>query len=117
MKKVLLVNPNQMKPAVAPIALDYLAGALQGKGFQIDILDLCFSTDVAQSIATYFAQNQVMAIGITVRNTDDTMPASGEFFLPRVKQVTDFLLCRNPFWIFVMLIWGFGGRGNIHFHY
>jgi hypothetical protein len=31
--KVLLVNPNQMKPPVAPLALDYLASALKKNGF------------------------------------------------------------------------------------
>jgi hypothetical protein len=43
-QKVLLVNPNEMKPPVAPIGLDYIASALEGAGFTVDLIDLCFAT-------------------------------------------------------------------------
>lgn len=39
-RKVFLVNPNRMRPPVIPIALDYLSSALQGRGFEVDVLDL-----------------------------------------------------------------------------
>jgi hypothetical protein len=32
-RKVLLVNPNFMKPVVTPVAIDYLAQTLEEKGF------------------------------------------------------------------------------------
>ena len=89
--KVLLVNPNQMKPPVAPIALDYLAHALRQSRFQVDLLDLCFSTDVARDIKSYFSRNDVLAVAITLRNTDDTYFASSDFCIDRYKTVIDLL--------------------------
>ena len=89
--KVLLVNPNQMKPPVAPLALDYLAHALKKSGFQVDLLDLCFSTDVSLEIESYFASNDVLAVAVTLRNTDDTYLASQDFCIDRYKQVIDLL--------------------------
>ncbi len=89
MKKVLLVNPNRLKPPVAPIALDYLAQALRRSDFEVDILDLCFPEDFAQAIGDYFDHNNPMAVGVTFRNVDDTFLASQGFFVPELKQVTD----------------------------
>jgi len=84
---VLLVNPNQMKPPVAPLALDYLASALGGSGFEVDLLDLCFYEDFAPEIDRYLASNSVFAIAITLRNTDDTCFATQDFFVPRLKEM------------------------------
>jgi radical SAM superfamily enzyme YgiQ (UPF0313 family) len=89
--RVLLVNPNQMKPPVAPLALDYLAHALKQSRFQVDLLDLCFSTDIAKDIRTYFTGNDVLAVAVTLRNTDDTYLASQDFCIDRYKQVIDLL--------------------------
>jgi radical SAM superfamily enzyme YgiQ (UPF0313 family) len=89
--KVLLVNPNQMKPPVAPIALDYLAHALRQSRFQVDLLDICFSTDIAKDIRSYFNRNDVLAVAVTLRNTDDTYLASQDFCIDRYKQVIDLL--------------------------
>lgn len=88
-RKFLLVNPNQMKPAVAPLALDYLSHALQQHQFQVDLLDLCFSSDTVSPIEDYFAHNSVIAVGISLRNTDDTYFASQDFFIPELKEVID----------------------------
>jgi radical SAM superfamily enzyme YgiQ (UPF0313 family) len=93
--KVLLVNPNQMKPPVAPLALDYLAHALKQKGFQVDLLDLCFSTDVSLEIESYLTRNNVLAVAVTLRNTDDTYLASQDFCIDRYKQVIDLLKART----------------------
>jgi radical SAM superfamily enzyme YgiQ (UPF0313 family) len=89
--KVLLVNPNRMKPPVAPLALDYLAHALKKSRFQVDLLDLCFSTDVSLEIESYLARNDVLAVAVTLRNTDDTYLASQDFCIDRYKQVIDLL--------------------------
>ena len=90
-QRVLLVNPNRMKPPVTPIALDYLAHALSMRGIQPDVLDLCLCQDWKAAIDAYFADSVVDAIGITLRNIDDTTFASQEFFLPSFKEVTDYL--------------------------
>ncbi|TET37364.1 MAG: radical SAM protein [Dehalococcoidia bacterium] len=95
-EKILLVNPNQMKPAVAPLALDYLASSLGEKGFEVDLLDLCFFEHFAQEIDRYFSRNSVSAIAITLRNSDDTHFAGRDFFLPRFKEIIDRLKERTP---------------------
>ncbi len=94
-EKVLLVNPNRMKPPVTPIALDYLAHALNKRGMQADVLDLCLCDDWKAAIDGYFACNSADAIGVTLRNIDDTTFASQEFFLPDFKEVTDYLRQRT----------------------
>ena len=94
-KRVLLLNPNQMKPPVAPLALEYLAHALRQNHFGVDILDLCFPADLAQAIDDYLAHNSPVAIGITLRNIDDTFIASQDFFVPQLKEITDHLRTRT----------------------
>ena len=87
--QIVLVNPNQMKPVVAPLALDYLSQALTTAGFEVDILDLAFDNEYKDMVADYFAQNAPLAIGITIRNTDDCYFASRDFVLRRTKQISD----------------------------
>ena len=87
--KVLLVNTNQMKPPVVPLALDYLASALTKDSFEVELLDLCFAADVASAIDHFLAQNSVSAIAVTLRNTDDCHFGGQEFFIPRFKEITD----------------------------
>jgi len=89
--KVLLVNTNQMKPPVVPLALDYLARALKKDNFEVDLLDLCFATDWVPEIDRYLATNSVLAIAVTLRNTDDCHFGGQEFFIPRFKEITDHL--------------------------
>jgi len=91
-RRVLLVNPNRMRPPVAPIALDYLASSLSVSGFEVDLLDLCFSPntqDFAREIDSYFASKSAFAVAITLRNTDDTSLATRDFFIPRLKEMID----------------------------
>ena len=85
--KVLLVNPNRMKPPVAPIALDYLAHALVESQFDVDILDLCFADDVEQEIENYFARHDVLAVAVSLRNADDTFFVTRDFCIDRYKDV------------------------------
>lgn len=87
--RVLLVNSNRMQPPVAPLGLDYLASALEHCGFQVALLDLCFASDVASAIDQSLADGEPLAIGISLRNTDDTSFSSQAFFVPQLKQVVD----------------------------
>ena len=84
---VLLINPNQMQPPVAPIALDYLASSLNDSSYRVDLLDLCFSSDIASDIRRYFASNSPSVAAITLRNTDDTTFVTRDFFLPKIKSL------------------------------
>ena len=52
-------------------AFDYLHEPLVDAGFEVDILDLCFSEDLEQSISEYVRYHDVDFWGVTLRNTDD----------------------------------------------
>jgi len=95
MAKVTLINPNRMKPAVAPIALDYIADALDAAGHEVSILDLCFSQDWGADVDAFFAGCQPDLIGVTIRNTDDCYFASRAFFVPYYKEIIDRITSRT----------------------
>jgi len=86
--KVLLVNPNRMKPPVSPIALDYLDQILRERGFEVRLLDLAFSTDVVGDIERALADEPVL-VAITARNVDDSYFASRDFCLKDTKKIVD----------------------------
>ena len=83
--KILLANTNCMKPAVAPIGLDYLADSIRAAGHEPSLLDLCFSEDTDRDIASAFTSAPDV-IGVSIRNTDDCYFASGQFFLPQCRE-------------------------------
>jgi len=85
--RVVLVNTNQIRPTIAPIAFDYLHEPLVRAGFQVDILDLCFSDDFEDSIARYCATRRVDFWGVTLRNTDDVYFSSQQSFIPVVASM------------------------------
>ena len=87
----LFVNTNRMKPAIAPVGLDYLGEALAAKGYVVDLLDLCFLEDYRKAIDDYFGKKSVLAIGITIRNTDDCYLLSQDFFLPEIREIVKYL--------------------------
>jgi len=89
MARVALVNPNRMKPGVAPIGLDYLAESLAANGHEVGILDLCFSADWQADVDSYFRADEPDLVGLTIRNTDDCYFASQDFFIPFFKEVVD----------------------------
>ncbi|MFB0526139.1 MAG: radical SAM protein [bacterium] len=91
MNPFLLVNTNRMKPAIAPVGLDYLGEALTGKGYVVDLLDLCFSEDYRKAIDDYFRKQSALAIGVTIRNTDDCYLLSQDFFLPEIREIVKYL--------------------------
>lgn len=88
-EKILLINPNRMKPVVTPIALDYLCHALRKAGYAVDLLDLAFSSTVSEDLSSYFKYNSPAAIGITVRNVDDAYYLSQDFFIPSIKELVE----------------------------
>jgi len=90
-KKVLLVNPNEMQPPVAPIGLDYIASSLELAGFEVDLIDLCFASSFKVELEAYFRDHDPVAVGVTVRNTDDCYYLSQEFILPRIKEIIDYI--------------------------
>jgi len=93
--KVLLVNTNRMKPAIAPIGLDYLADAIAAAGHEPNLLDLCFSENVDGDIEAALRRFDPHVIGVSVRNTDDCYFSGGAFFLPEIKQIVTKLRSRS----------------------
>jgi tryptophan 2-C-methyltransferase len=83
--RVLLANTNRMKPAVAPVGLDYLADSLRAAGHELTLLDLCFSEDQDRDMAGALVTEPEI-IGVSIRNTDDCYFASGAFFLPGIRR-------------------------------
>jgi len=89
--KVLLVNTNQMKPAIAPIGLDYLADSIISAGHEPKLLDLCFSDDISSDIKAAIHDFVPDIIGVSIRNTDDCYFSGGAFFLPGIKQMINLI--------------------------
>jgi radical SAM superfamily enzyme YgiQ (UPF0313 family) len=128
-KRVLFVNPNEMKPPVAPIGLDYIASALKAAGFQVDLVDLCFATSFREELDAYFTRYDPVAIGVTVRNTDDCYYLSQAFIVPRIKEIIDCIKAKTncpiilggvgfsampePILSYLRADWGVWGDGEI----
>jgi len=87
---LLLINPIQIRPIVGPIAFDYLGTALKRAGYNVDIIDHSFS-DLKHSLDEYFLEKHPLAIGITVRNTDDCYFQSQHSFLDEIKEIITFI--------------------------
>lgn len=85
--KILLINPNSIKPLVGPIGIDYLVHYLKRKRFKVNILDLAFFSEHRSAIRQYFQDSEADVVGISVRNTDDCYFASQDFFIPRIKEL------------------------------
>ena len=51
-----LINTNRMLPPIAPVGLDYLAGAARQAGLEVELLDLCLADDPAAALDGYFAR-------------------------------------------------------------
>ncbi len=88
-RKILFVNPNLMKPVVAPLAIDYLAQSAEEKGFQPEILDLSFAADPNREIERSLAREEYLLVAVTVRNLDDSYFASQDFCLRQTKGIID----------------------------
>ncbi|MFB3879910.1 MAG: radical SAM protein [Armatimonadota bacterium] len=86
-RDVLLINTNRIKPAVGPIALDYIADSLHAAGLGVRLLDLCFEEDVRTAVRSALGGAEPLLVGLTLRNTDDCYLASGTSFLPGFAEI------------------------------
>jgi radical SAM superfamily enzyme YgiQ (UPF0313 family) len=85
-RKILMVNPNLMKPPVAPVGLDYLHSVLQQAGFEVRLLELGFSSEVDKEIE-HAVDDSYLFIGISLRNVDDSYFASQDFCLQKSQEI------------------------------
>lgn len=78
-----LINTNRMRPSIAPIGLDYLAGAARKAGIETQLLDLGLAANPDVAIAEFFHRHQPTLVGLTLRNADDSFwPSAASFIEP-----------------------------------
>ncbi len=88
--KVLLINPNRMRnPPVIPIGLEFLASALEKHGYEVDILDLCFTPSPVKKLDNFLEKEMCDIIGFSIRNIDSCIYFNNVFFLPEFKILID----------------------------
>ncbi|MFC2065736.1 B12-binding domain-containing radical SAM protein [Chloroflexota bacterium] len=83
----LLINTNIVRPPVSPVGLEYVGQALVDAEAPVHILDLAFEPDWKAALEKELAHNEPLAVGLTVRNTDDCCFATGKSFLPWISEV------------------------------
>jgi radical SAM superfamily enzyme YgiQ (UPF0313 family) len=91
--KVFLVSVNrETVPApVAPLGLSYIAGAALRDGHRVELLDLCFSSDVDRDIEGALRRFPPDLVGISIRNVDNlTFPGSVSY-LDEIRTAVDAL--------------------------
>lgn len=86
--KILLINPNRIKPPVNPLGLISLIRPLKKKGYKVKLLDLCFSTNTKKDIKQAL-EYKPDYIGISIRNIDDGTFCSKKFFLEKTKKIVN----------------------------
>ena len=77
-----LINTNRMAPLIAPIGLDYVAGAARAAGIETDVLDLALAADADKALRDHFAGRHARLVGLSLRNADDCFWPSARWFVP-----------------------------------
>jgi len=83
----LLINTNVAQPPVSPVGLEYVGEALVEANVPVQVLDLAFETDWKAALATRLKNIEPLAVGLSVRNTDDSSFATKKSFLPWISEV------------------------------
>ena len=79
---ITLINANRMEPLIAPIGLDYVAGAARAAGIETEVLDLALAADPEAALRDHVAARDPLLVGLTLRNVDDCFWPSAEWFVP-----------------------------------
>lgn len=82
-EKVLLINPNTVRPPVAPLGIEYLSSYLHDNGVEAAIYDLNIldERDLESAVRDYRPD----ITGISVRNIDDSCYATQESFVGNIQ--------------------------------
>ncbi len=86
-RAILLINTNVTRPPVSPVGLEYVGEALIEAGVPVRVLDFPFETDWKASLERELGHDEPLAVGLTVRNTDDSSFVSRKSFLPWVRDL------------------------------
>lgn len=87
MRPFVLVNTNVVRPPVSPVGLEYLGESLRQAGVAVEVVDLALDSAGLDALGPALSRLQPLAVGLSVRNTDDCSPATGLSFLPWIGQV------------------------------
>jgi len=84
-----LINANRMVPPIAPVGLDYVAGAARQAGIDVDLVDLCLAEDPDFALAEYLGRHSPELIGISFRNVDDCFWPGAAWFVPDLTALVE----------------------------
>ena len=86
--RIVLINPNPMKPPVMPLSLDYIGSACHDVGIKVDLVDCSVDRDWRNTLIGALEISPIL-VGITIRNIDDSYFASRDFSLQRILPVIE----------------------------
>jgi tryptophan 2-C-methyltransferase len=81
-----LINTNTMQPAIAPVGIDYIAGAAKKAGIETDYVDLCLADNRDVTLKDYFSKHNPELVGLSFRNVDDCFWPSCQWFVPKLAE-------------------------------
>lgn len=89
MAGIILVNTNMMSPPIGPIGLDYMAGFAKQEGIEVDVVDLCLTSEPEESLSDYFGEHSPELVAVSFRNVDDSFWPSAEWFVPELAGIIE----------------------------
>ncbi len=93
--RVALVNTNRMRPPIGPIGLDYVAEALNARGYRPEVLDLCWEPDPPAAMVRFFGGSEFDLVGVTLRNTDDCSYTTRQSFVGEFSEIVAGIRARS----------------------
>jgi len=89
MRPFVLINTNTTRPLVSPVGLEYVAETLNQSGIPVKVIDLAFEAEWRSSISRELKNAEPLAVGLTVRNIDDSSFVSKKSFIPWISEVVE----------------------------
>jgi len=86
-RSILLINTNVARPPVSPVGMEYVGEALIDARVPVNVLDFSFVSDWKASLRKQLRSDEPLAVGLSVRNTDDCSFVSRKSFLPWISNV------------------------------
>jgi len=87
--RILLIATNREKSpyAVAPVGAAQLAAVLTAQGYDVAMLDLCFSVDPARQIAKTIKHFNPQMVGLSIRNLDNCSYLNVKTYYPKTRKI------------------------------